>query len=480
MATRHEGIRRVVLGAAAALLSAVALWHATGLFPAWWLTWLAPWPVLAFALRATAPAAAAAAFAAWAGGGLNLWHYYRTTLGVPLPIALAAIALPAAIFAAGVSLARLLARGGRPLLASLALPVWWTTFELAMARLSPHGTFGSLAYSQLDFLPIVQLAALCGSAGVSFLLLLPASALAVATLPAAAAARVRIVLTAAGLVAAALVFGLARLRGAEGSLTSLRVGLVAADAPDQPLPVSTTRGQELVAGYAAATEALLAAGVDVVVLPETIVRARDSEAEALLARLAGAQAERAATVVVGIDLQEQDGERNVALALEPGATTPFRYAKRHLLPPFEARYRPGTGLVLVPVRSVPAGLAICKDLDFPPLGREYARRGAGLLLVPAWDFGVDGWLHSRMAALRGVEGGFAVARSARGGRLTVSDDRGRLVAESTSDSAPVASLRASVRVGSPGTPYARLGDWLGWLACGLVAFAIREAARLRP
>ena len=55
----------------------------------------------------------------------------------------------------------------------------------------------------------------------------------------------------------------------------------------------------------------------------------------------------------------------------------------------------------LPKRS---SVAICKDLDYPPLGRAYARAEVGLLLVPAWDFQNDGWLHSRMAVMRGVEG----------------------------------------------------------------------------
>jgi hypothetical protein len=33
-----------------------------------------------------------------------------------------------------------------------------------------------------------------------------------------------------------------------------------------------------------------------------------------------------------------------------------------------------------------------------------------LMLVPAWDFNADGWLHARMAVLRGVEGGYAIVR----------------------------------------------------------------------
>jgi apolipoprotein N-acyltransferase len=77
-----------------------------------------------------------------------------------------------------------------------------------------------------------------------------------------------------------------------------------------------------------------------------------------------------------------------------------------------------------------------------------------------------------MAVLRGVEGGFAVARAARGGRLTISDDRGRIIAEAASGAAPVASVLAEVRLRQAGTPYARHGDWFAWLAGGVLALAL--------
>ena len=57
--------------------------------------------------------------------------------------------------------------------------------------------------------------------------------------------------------------------------------------------------------------------------------------------------------------------------------------------------------VLLNLHGSRAGLQICKDMDFPQLSREYARDGANLLLVPAWDFDLDRWLHARMAVLRG-------------------------------------------------------------------------------
>jgi apolipoprotein N-acyltransferase len=77
--------------------------------------------------------------------------------------------------------------------------------------------------------------------------------------------------------------------------------------------------------------------------------------------------------------------------------------------------------------------------------------------------------------MRGVENGFSVVRSAKGGYLTVSDWRGRIVAESRSDSAPFATLIADVPAQHHATVYQRLGDWFAWLSLGLLAFVLVRA-----
>jgi apolipoprotein N-acyltransferase len=102
-------------------------------------------------------------------------------------------------------------------------------------------------------------------------------------------------------------------------------------------------------------------------------------------------------------------------------------------------------------------------MDFPLLSRQYSRDGVGLLLVPAWDFADDAWLHGRMAVARGVESGFSIARAAKEGLLTVTDDRGRVLAERNSKSAPFTTLVADVPIRHTTTIYARLGDWFAWL-----------------
>jgi len=88
-------IRRSFGYAALALLSsAVALYFGTGLHPLWWLTWLAPIPVLVVAPRISQKVAFVMAFLAWAVGGLNLWRYFRVSLSVPLLLALLVVMTP--------------------------------------------------------------------------------------------------------------------------------------------------------------------------------------------------------------------------------------------------------------------------------------------------------------------------------------------------------------------------------------------------
>jgi apolipoprotein N-acyltransferase len=108
-------------------------------------------------------------------------------------------------------------------------------------------------------------------------------------------------------------------------------------------------------------------------------------------------------------------------------------------------------------------MEICKDMDFPQLSRQYGNDGTALLLVPAWDFNADGWLHGRMAILRGVESGFTIARAPKQGVLTVTDDTGRVIAERVTGSEPFTSLMATAPVRHTATIYARYGDWFAWL-----------------
>jgi apolipoprotein N-acyltransferase len=74
--------------------------------------------------------------------------------------------------------------------------------------------------------------------------------------------------------------------------------------------------------------------------------------------------------------------------------------------------------------------------------------------------------------MRGVEDGFSLVRSAKTGFLTVSDSRGRIVAEVRSDAAPFATLIADVPSEHHQTLYLRWGDWFAWVAVGMLLWTL--------
>jgi apolipoprotein N-acyltransferase len=183
------------------------------------------------------------------------------------------------------------------------------------------------------------------------------------------------------------------------------------------------------------------------------------------------------TIVVGLSHVSPQVMHNQARVYARGAEV-LSYNKHHLLPPFESRFAPGRTLTTMQESTGTWGVAICKDMDFTQLSRQYGQAGAGLMLVPAWDFVLDRFSHGHIAVMRGVEDGFGIARAARGGYLTVSDNRGRILAETQSNSAPFATLIANVPAVHDRTLYLLLGDWFAWLTLAILVFALAQLFRL--
>jgi apolipoprotein N-acyltransferase len=113
---------------------------AASLQPAWWAAWLAPLPLLAYAVRTRGRWAALATLLAFALGGMTLWHYVREVIQLPLGACVGIVLMPAVMMVPAVALFRALARRGRPLAAMLSLPLAATGLSCVAAALSPHGT----------------------------------------------------------------------------------------------------------------------------------------------------------------------------------------------------------------------------------------------------------------------------------------------------------------------------------------------------
>lgn len=460
MASKRDGFA-LPAWLAATVLSAMFWWFGSGVDPLWWMTWLSPLPVLWLAPRARARWAALAAFVAYAAGGLNVFTYLHTSIGLPLSVTLSAIAQPGLVLALCVVVFRRLLMRGHALAAALAVPTTWVAAEYVNNLLSPHATFFNIGYTQMDALAVVQLAAVTGIWGIGFLLLLAPAAVAVQAAPyATRRGRSTTMAFAALCVIAAIAYGGWRLQAP--ATDTVRAGLASFQKP-RAAALSEPDGQALAARYLAAFDRLANAGARILLTPETSFTVTDASIPAF----AEFATQRSLIVGTGVDFKgDAQAERNALMVFRPGAASPAMYNKHHLLVGLE-QYTPGDAYTVL--EGTPRiGLAICKDMDFHDIGNAYAARRAQLLLVPAADFTVDGWLHSRMAIMRGVESGFAVARAAHAGRLTLSDDRGRVVAEASSERRD-AELVGDLPLRETHTLYARWGDWFAWLDLAALA-----------
>jgi len=466
--------RFVIAALAATLLSGVALYFGAGLHPHWWLTWVAALPVLLVAPSLPWVWALLTAFAASILGTLSFWKYLRSDIHMPLGAALLTLLVPAAAFALAVLMFRSFFRRGQVWLAVLAFPSLLVGYQYVIELIL--GSFGNTAYTQLNNLPVLQLATLTGMWGIAFLVMLFAPAVAAALLSRGATRR-RLVLMLAGVVAGVLAYGAWRLRATPPVSQTVVVGLVSTQYPDNIFPSTDAQKMQLLQKYAAQASALADRGAKFVVLPEMTVLASGSlsdETDRLFEKTAR---DAGAKMLLGVIHVTSNAAYNEARLYSPAGAIEAIYRKRHLVPSLEARTTPASDISVLDRPEGRMGLAICRDMDYPDPARVYGKDKVGLLLVPAWDQGaVDRWWHGHMALMRGVEYGYSIVRSAKVGFLTVSDDRGRVLAEaSTMPTVPFTTLLATVPVRHDWTLYQTLGDWFAWLnmvlLCSLVLFA---------
>jgi apolipoprotein N-acyltransferase len=455
-------------------VSAIAWFFGTGLHPIWWLTWLAPLPVLIIAPRVSRWTAFGVAFGAFTLGALNMWRYDR--LVIPIWLSLFILFAPSLVFAFIVLAHRRFILRGQIFRATFTLPVLWSAVEYLSEFRSVHSTWGNLAYTQMDCLPLIQIASITGIWSISFILLLFPSVIAALLAhsnvisPDRGYSR-RVAAVVAAIFIIVFVYGFYRLATAP---TSPRV-TVALISTDQKLSPRGPAAVALVRAYVAQISALAAEGAKVIVFPEKIARIQGDDLAQADAILAQAAHDNHVTIFVSFEHQPNLHE---ARLYSPDGRLEATYEKHHMLPAFESHLLPGTARLTFdrPSNDGTAGkwgVEICKDMDFPLLARQYSNDGARLMLVPAWDFVADGWLHGRMAILRGVESGFSIARSVKQGILTLSDSRGRVLIQHVTGSAPFDVLVGSVPLGSGPTFYDRTPDWLvDWFAWLNILFAV--------
>jgi apolipoprotein N-acyltransferase len=450
------------------------LWFVVNLEPLWWLAWIVPGVLFWLALSTEGwSSRGLIVLAALTGAASNFVYFLKV---MPVATAILVLLLQSLLWLFVFGTSTRIVKRFESAWTVLALPVIAVAADTLLAHFTPDGNWGSLAYSQAEMLPIAQVAAVAGVGGILFLLMLVNSAVGLAfTYGTKLRGALPMYLATVALVAIAGAFGYWRLQ-APAAGTPVNFGIAAID--DFLGSEKSNDSRDVWAQYDAQVLELAASGAKVVLLPEKIAVLPGAAAETRKRRLSQLAAANHIWLVAGLGVDDGKHRRNEAWWYAPDGTLKTNYLKHFLAPP-EREFLPGSEFPVNDIDGVRYGVAICKDMHFASLGRGFGARGAGVMLVPAWDFDDDARMAANMTNLRGIENGFTVVRAARNGLLSVSDPYGRVLAVERSAKLPGTTLFATVNVGARvPTIYTRSGDLLAWV-CVVAALALIVASRLR-
>jgi apolipoprotein N-acyltransferase len=472
---KNHRLRQRILIISAIIFSGLC-WHfsngLTGDF--WYLLWVAPIPVLVISLRVTGKMAFGISFIAYLIGRLS-WFTYLVSVATLVPAIIFTIAF-AFFFSIIISITRQTVLKSNSWYAVLAFPVFFTAFEFLLMKFSPDGSAGSISYSQSNVLPVIQIASLTGILGITFLITFIPSAIAIGYHFRKEINKLKpLSVFSSILLLFAFIFGMIRICGSSDKNT-IKAGLVVLEEkfhdmsaqPDFKMGLQTTNY------YMKKIANLASQGAKVVVLPERAININNAIDSVVMSMLKNAAVKNQVMIVSGFTDFRNDPERNAALVFTDEGILVSDYRKVHLVTGLERQFKPGIEIGLFKFKGRQAGIAICKDLDFQDYIIKYGKNQTDILFIPAWDFEVDAWLHSRMAILRGVENGFSEVRTARQGSLTISDCYGRVKYETSCARGQSASLIGDVSLQKRDTVYSHFGEWFGILSLiGAIFFILR-------
>jgi apolipoprotein N-acyltransferase len=426
-----------------------------------YLMWVAPTAIILCSLKTKGKTAFLIAFIAYFIGRLS-WFSYLVTVITIVPAILFTIFF-SLIFAIIIVATREIVIKTDAYYSVFAFPVFFTSFEFLLLKFSPDGSAGSIAYAQSNYLQLIQIASITGILGITFLVTLIPSAFAISWHFRADKYKFRIVIAVAGFIfALAFMFGIFRLNN-NTSKEKIKVGLAVLDEKFHYITDHPDFQKEILVAenYAKQIAFLATQGAKIVVLPERSININIETEKEILLIFSTVAKQNHVYIIMGYTNFRTEKARNSDLVIDTNGNVVVAYNKVHLVKVLEDQFTIGDKIGLFNFNGIEAGTAICKDLDFPNYINKYSN--ISFLAIPAWDFIVDGWLHSRMAVLRGVENGFAEIRTARQGRLTLSDCYGRITSEMDCSNGKAISMVGNLSLHKETTFYSRFGDWFGIL-----------------
>ena len=416
----------------------------------------------------------------------------RDTLPVPVRIYWLIIAGEATLATLPFILDRIASPRIGGVAATLIFPMAFVTAEFLRSRFTPAASWGSIAYSQYGFMPLMQMSAVVGIWGITFVVAWFASTFELAWSRGFNWADIRGPVLIYGIALVSILSaGCVRLMAAPTDRASIRTATLNRPidlfAPGEMTRISegrvssTERAQfnaklsRLHDWFLEGSRREAHAGARLIVWPEQNLLVFDDGEPAFLERASRLAAEEHIYLAMGmgtIHLGERLPFENKLVLVDPSGRIVVSHLKNRPVSGWETSImrRGRDGIPVVATDTGRMAAAICFEADFPDLVRQAGRSGADLLILPANEWKAIKNIHFQMHVFRAIENGVPVVRGAASGLSAAIDPWGRVLSVSDFYAAGDRTMTAQLPMGHIPTLYARTGDWFSWLCvAGLVS-----------
>jgi apolipoprotein N-acyltransferase len=365
----------------------------------------------------------------------------------------------------------------------------WVSLEYLRANILTGFPWCLLGYTQFENLTLIQISALVGVYGLSFLIVISNALIHRLFFQRSILVKKRHLLWEVPVILIfaffTLVYGHYRLSSysvRERSQKSLNVAIIQGNI-DQFIKWNDLYQEKTIDLYHQLTRKTYGFKPDLIVWPETSVPFFFQDKSRLSMKVLKIAKESKANIIFGSPAYRREGMTtkyyNRAYQLSPTGKIPGYYDKVHLVPfgeyvplkrflPFVHRLVPAagdfsSGEEIVPLRfpSLSAGILICFEAIFPELARSQVKQGADILVNltnDAW-FGMTSAPHQHlsMSVFRAVENQRPLIRAANTGFSAFINPLGKITTRGDLFTEEVLEQKVTVS-GFPLTCYARYGD----------------------
>jgi len=392
----------------------------------------------------------------------------------------------------------------------LFTPILWVALEYLRSFLLTGFPWAYLGHTQYLNLPFIQMADITGVYGLSFVILFVNATLywvlhqwPKRTFPLKEVAIAVLVLL------GFLIYGYVKMKHVDRETIqspSLKVGLVQGNV-DQSIKWNESFQLETLKIYRRLSMKVAEDKPDLIIWPETATPFFFQEVKEYQPIVLEIPEKTNAFLLFGTPFYKIEKGKvnyyNSAFLVSPSKELIEKYDKIHLVPfgeyvPFRkllffiessigegiGNFKPGKGIVHLPLPQGKFGVLICFEIIFPDLCRRFVKEGADFLVTitnDAW-FGRTSapYQHLSIATFRAIENRVFIARAANTGISAFIDPKGKIVKQG--DIFTEEAMNGTIRIMKRKTFYTLYGDVFAWICSGfsmiLLGYALLRKNRM--